>query len=103
MAKAGGKRNGYKMPAPIANGEIIEDLNKKQWKIGPSIGKGGFGEIYSVLEIGTSKKNDYVYVAKIVSTNRFGVRLERYGPFVNYAIFGGFLTFFNLKIVYVSR
>ena len=38
---------GYKLPDPIRNGEILKDLVKKEWQIGPSIGVGGFGEIYS--------------------------------------------------------
>ena len=39
--------NGYKLPDPIPNGEILTDMTKKQWIIGSSIGIGGFGEIYA--------------------------------------------------------
>lgn len=39
--------NGYKLPEPIPTGEVLTDIAKKQWIIGPSIGVGGFGEIYS--------------------------------------------------------
>lgn len=39
--------NGYKLPDPIPNGEILTDLMKRQWIIGNSIGVGGFGEIYA--------------------------------------------------------
>lgn len=57
---------GYKQPIPIPNGEILTDVSRQQWKIGPSIGSGGFGEIYSACKIGESSK-DYNYVVKIVS------------------------------------
>lgn len=64
------KANGYKMPAPIPVGEVINDpIAKKKWRIGPSIGVGGFGEIYSACEhTGSPKKaSSYPYVVKIVS------------------------------------
>ena len=47
--KAGVKRkaaNGYKMPEKLPTGTILTALNKKQFRIGQSIGVGGFGEIY---------------------------------------------------------
>lgn len=56
---------GYKKPAPIPNGEILTDVSRQQWKVGPSIGSGGFGEIYSACKVGEGK--DYNYVVKIVS------------------------------------
>ncbi|XP_048479489.1 nucleosomal histone kinase 1 isoform X1 [Plutella xylostella] len=62
------KANGYKMPAPIATGEVIHDtLMKKKWRIGPSIGVGGFGEIYSACQHENSPKkgSDYPFVIKI--------------------------------------
>lgn len=39
--------NAYKLPDPIAAGEILTDITKNQWILGKSIGVGGFGEIYS--------------------------------------------------------
>ncbi|CAH0401060.1 unnamed protein product [Chilo suppressalis] len=60
--------NGYKMPAPIPTGEVIHDtIAKKKWRIGPSIGVGGFGEIYSACDHeGSPKKgNNYPFVVKI--------------------------------------
>lgn len=45
-AKKTKKTNGYKMPAPIPSGFIVKNNQKKSWKVGISIGKGGFGEIY---------------------------------------------------------
>ncbi|CAH0725459.1 unnamed protein product, partial [Brenthis ino] len=62
------KANGYKMPAPIPLGEVINDtIAKKKWRIGPSIGVGGFGEIYSACEHNGSPKktSNYPYVVKI--------------------------------------
>lgn len=45
-AKKTKKTNGYKMPAPIPTGFVVKNNQKKSWKVGISIGKGGFGEIY---------------------------------------------------------
>lgn len=60
---------GYKFPDPIPNGEILQDISKKKWRIGPSIGMGGFGEIYSACEHDSTPKKTslYPYVIKIVS------------------------------------
>lgn len=68
MAKAVPKRkaaNGYKLAEPLPKGEILEDIGKKKWKLGPSIGQGGFGEIYAAQEVG-STGSSYPYVIKIV-------------------------------------
>lgn len=65
--KAVKKKNGYQMPDPIPNGEILQDIAKKKWIIGPSIGVGGFGEIYSAAEYTDKKPTNYPYVIKIVS------------------------------------
>ncbi|CAK1587311.1 unnamed protein product [Parnassius mnemosyne] len=61
------KANGYKMPAPIPVGEVIHDtITKKKWRIGPSIGVGGFGEIYSACDHeGSPKNGNYPFVVKI--------------------------------------
>ena len=60
---------GYKMPAPIPSGTILTDISKTKWKVGPSIGSGGFGEIYSACKADSSikKVDDYPFVVKIVS------------------------------------
>lgn len=65
VAKKKVTAKGYKKPAPIPNGEILTDVTRQQWKVGPSIGSGGFGEIYSACKVGEGK--DYNYVVKIVS------------------------------------
>lgn len=67
---AGGRKkaaNGYQMPAPVPLGTVLTDMAKRQWKVGPSIGSGGFGEIYSACEAGsgTKKTDDFPFVVKI--------------------------------------
>ncbi|KAJ8928594.1 hypothetical protein NQ314_018800 [Rhamnusium bicolor] len=67
MAKAAPKRkaaNGYKLAEPLPKGEILQDIAKKKWKLGPSIGQGGFGEIYSAQDA-SSGGTKYPYVIKI--------------------------------------
>lgn len=63
------KANGYQMPEKIPLGEVLTDLAKQSWKIGPSIGAGGFGEIYCASKTTDSvkKHEDYPYVVKVVS------------------------------------
>lgn len=63
------KANAYQMPESVPLGEILTDLSKQQWKIGPSIGTGGFGEIYCASKANESikKYEDYPYVVKVVS------------------------------------
>lgn len=63
------KVNGYQMPERIPIGTILTDLSKQQWKIGPSIGVGGFGEIYCACKANEAPKKheDYPYVVKVVS------------------------------------
>ena len=67
--KKASKKNGYAMPKPLDQGDILTDNQKKQWKIGVSIGVGGFGEIYSACKVESSVKklDDYPFVVKIVS------------------------------------
>ncbi|GJQ76347.1 hypothetical protein Trydic_g2068 [Trypoxylus dichotomus] len=47
--------------------EILTDMLGKKWKLGPSIGKGGFGEIYAAQEFNeaSTKVNAFPYVVKI--------------------------------------
>ena len=43
--------NGYRLPDPLPEGEIITGITKqKSWRLGKSIGTGGFGEIYLCSE-----------------------------------------------------
>lgn len=67
--------NGYLKPKPIPVGDILVDSIKKRFKVGPVIGSGGFGAIYSACNADT-KMNvaDYPYVIKIVSGIVFEVK-----------------------------
>lgn len=42
--------NGYRLPDALPEGEILTGLTKKSWRLGKSIGVGGFGEIYLCSE-----------------------------------------------------
>lgn len=54
------------MPDGIRCDAILTDIHQKQWKLGPSVGAGAFGEIYLVSDVLTeSVKADAAYVAKI--------------------------------------
>lgn len=37
---------GCKLPLRLPVGEILTDITQRQWKLGPTIGCGGFGDIY---------------------------------------------------------
>jgi hypothetical protein len=67
--KKAAKKNGYEMPKPLKPGDVLNDNQKNQWKVGVSIGVGGFGEIYSACNTASAVKkvDDYPYVVKIVS------------------------------------
>ncbi|XP_064403062.1 serine/threonine-protein kinase VRK1-like isoform X2 [Halichondria panicea] len=52
---------GRKMPPPMPKGAELTDFTKKtSWTLGSSIGKGGFGEIYSASKAGERKNEHYV-------------------------------------------
>ncbi|CAG7836036.1 unnamed protein product [Allacma fusca] len=62
--KRGGKV--YSRPEPIASGEVLTDICGKRWKIGKSVGVGGFGEIYLASdETGRAVTDKANYVIKI--------------------------------------
>ena len=73
--------NGYILPDPLPAGLIVTDLQKGQWRIGKSVGLGGFGEIYSATSwngdgqgFEPSTEN---FVVKVVSQNIFSECLLR--------------------------
>lgn len=72
------KVKGYQMPEHVPIGTILTDMQKQQYRIGASIGTGGFGEIYSACRMSgttTSKNADnYPYAVKVVSF--FGFTLQ---------------------------
>ncbi|KAK9507602.1 hypothetical protein O3M35_007422 [Rhynocoris fuscipes] len=59
------KANGYRFPDRLPVGEVLKDSAKKEWIIGPPIGKGGFGEIYSAAENNATSTKTYPYAVKI--------------------------------------
>lgn len=66
------KVNGYQMPESIPLGEVLTDLSKQQWRIGVTIGSGGFGAIYCATKAESAKKtDDYPYVVKVVGCIAF--------------------------------
>ena len=62
------KAGPWKMPPPLPIGEVFTDFSKKQWKIGGSVGKGGFGEIYLAAPVGEKSTNSS-YVIKVVGVS----------------------------------
>lgn len=69
------KINGYQRPAHVSLGTVLADTQKNSWKVGPSIGSGGFGDIYSCCNAASpvKKTDDYPYVVKIVSGTVDGI------------------------------
>lgn len=68
MAKPGAKKKvakGYKLAEPLPSGEVLEDVRQKQWRLGVSVGQGGFGRIYSAQDA-SSSSSSYPFVVKIV-------------------------------------
>nr|XP_002131080.1 serine/threonine-protein kinase VRK1 [Ciona intestinalis] len=64
--KGKGKPPAHKLCAPLDPGFILKDLKKKEWKIGKSIGSGGFGLIYLADDASKpSVKDDAKYVIKV--------------------------------------
>lgn len=58
--------NGYKLPQPLPSGEILVDMVKRKWRLGKSIGVGGFGEIYLASdEVNRAVGDDAAYVIKV--------------------------------------
>jgi vaccinia related kinase len=57
---------GNKLPECILEGEILSDIRKNQWKLGKSIGTGGFGEVYLASDnINETLGSDAQYIAKV--------------------------------------
>lgn len=63
VVRAAGPKN-HKLAPRIKKGEVLTDITKKIWKIGESIGTGGFGEIYSASSL-SEKSTNGKFVIKI--------------------------------------
>ncbi|XP_035231751.1 serine/threonine-protein kinase VRK1-like [Stegodyphus dumicola] len=58
--------NGHRLPDPLPRGAVLTDVMKRQWKLGKSIGLGGFGEIYLASDDIKKKPGlDANYVIKV--------------------------------------
>lgn len=57
--------NGYILPDPLPQGLVLTDLKKQRWKLGKSVGLGGFGEIYSAAFLNGNKSSKEEYVIKV--------------------------------------
>ncbi|ODN06258.1 Serine/threonine-protein kinase VRK1 [Orchesella cincta] len=64
--KPGAGAKAYSRADPMPNGEVLTDICGKRWKIGKSIGSGGFGEIYLASDETSKQVTDKAnYVVKI--------------------------------------
>jgi len=72
--------NGYILPDPLPQGLLITDLRRQKWKIGKSVGLGGFGEIYSaaLLDGNSLSAEDYVVKVEPHSNGPLFVELHFY-------------------------
>ncbi len=64
--KAKASKAGYRMPEPMPEGTVLTGMTgHKKWILGPSIGVGGFGEIYCGREEGVAAKYEHPLAIKI--------------------------------------
>merc|ERR1712083_373735 len=61
--------NGYLLSDPLPQGLVLKDLRKKTWKLGKSIGLGGFGEIYAAALLYGKTLSEEDYVVKVEPHN----------------------------------
>ncbi|KAL6089295.1 hypothetical protein STEG23_037022, partial [Scotinomys teguina] len=40
------RKEKYKLPVPLPEGKVLDDMDGNQWTLGKMIGSGGFGLIY---------------------------------------------------------
>jgi len=57
--------NGYILPDQLPEGMVVTDLLEQKWRLGKSIGVGGFGEIYSAALLNGNKASKEDYVVKV--------------------------------------
>ena len=60
--------NGFILPDPLPPGHVLTDTRGQRWRLGKSIGLGGFGEIYASSKVdGDEGEREEEYVVKVVS------------------------------------
>lgn len=64
--------SGIRLPDPIPDGEILIDTKNGQWKIGRSIGFGGFGEIY----LASKHTNNFYGARHDESNSKYVIKVE---------------------------
>ena len=73
--------NGYILPDPLPEGLVLTDLVKGRWRIGKSVGLGGFGEIYSATSWNEDESrfnlDDESYVVKVEPHSNGPLFVER--------------------------
>ena len=69
--------NGYILPDPLPPGLILTDLKNVRWRLGRSVGLGGFGEIYSAARLnGVTDAEEENFVVKVVRLDFFYLSLD---------------------------
>ncbi|XP_062503194.1 serine/threonine-protein kinase VRK1-like [Corticium candelabrum] len=62
-------KSSYDFPEPMPVGEVLADMQKGNWKLGKSIGRGGFGELYlaqrTLKQMSEDEDKEANYVVKI--------------------------------------
>ena len=97
------KAGPWKMPPPLPVGEVLTDFSKKQWRIGGSVGKGGFGEIYLAAPVGEKSTNS-PYVIKVVGVSSIVYNLVRgyIHTYIHIGIYDSYyISTFNLFFVII--
>ncbi|XP_043199465.1 serine/threonine-protein kinase VRK1-like isoform X2 [Amphibalanus amphitrite] len=53
---------GHRLPAPLPAGLTLTDVSQQRWRLGRSIGSGGFGEIYSAARDSSAEASHAIKV-----------------------------------------
>jgi len=69
--------NGFVMALKVPLGEVLTDMCKKKWVVGPPIGQGGFGTIYSGTHFGKFARRQTKFGKVNAPFSLFGVTLFR--------------------------
>lgn len=59
------KKPRKKKRSQVSVGEVLTDITQMQWKLGPSLGKGSFGDIYCASRISPNQPDSFKFAIKI--------------------------------------